>query len=99
MDCIQGRSTVTVTAKTTINTSTARVWELIATAGNLNYCHPFCKEHTVKKWGGVGAEDSIHYYNGTTLKREFTKWHKNTGYELLIRKHKKTTQHHKRIKL
>jgi hypothetical protein len=61
-----------------------KVWEVISTPGNLNFCHPFCKLNSVTSWGKVGAEDTIEYYNGLTLKRIFTKWDKGKGYELLI---------------
>ena len=64
------------------------LWRIISSPGNLNYCHPYCKENNVEKWQGVGSRDSILYYNGLTLKREFTEWNEKKGYELIIGKGK-----------
>lgn len=71
-----------------INAPVARVWEVISSPGNLNNCHPYCKNNSVVKWGGVGAEDGIEYYNGLKLKRVFTQWDEGSGYTLLIGKGK-----------
>ncbi len=73
-----------VSYRAKINASPDKVWEVISTPGNLNFCHPFCKENTVAKWGEIGAEDAIEYYNGLVLYRLFTKWNEGKGYELLI---------------
>lgn len=39
-----------------INSSADKVWEVIATPGNLNFCHPCCVINTILNWGDVGAE-------------------------------------------
>lgn len=73
-----------VSYRSKINASTDRVWKVISTPGNLNFCHPFCKENNVIKWDGIGAADTIEYYNGLVLNRLFTEWDEGNGYELLI---------------
>lgn len=71
-----------------IDASISKVWEVMAKPGNLLKFHPYCENNTVIKWGGVGAEDTIRYYNGLKLKRVFTQWNENSGYTLLIGKGK-----------
>lgn len=73
-----------ISYRANINASPDKLWEIISTPGNLNFCHPFCKENTVTKWGEIGAEDAITYYNGHVLYRLFTEWNEGKGYELLI---------------
>ena len=80
----QGLSEYVISYRAKINASADKVWEVISTPGNLNFCHPFCKENTVAKWGEIGAEDTIEYYNGLVLNRLFTEWYERKGYELLI---------------
>jgi len=80
----QGLSEYNVSYHAKINASADKVWEVISTPGSLNFCHPFCKENTIAKWGEIGAEDTIEYYNGLVLNRLFTEWHEGKGYELLI---------------
>ena len=74
----------TVLFSSKINASSDMVWDVISAPGNLIYCHPFCKDNPVIKWGGVGAQDTIIYYNGLILNRVFTVWDEGKGYELLI---------------
>ena len=69
---------------TDIKASSKVLWTVITTAGILEYCHPFCKKNDVKVWPGEGSEDSIEYFNGRILKREFTRWRAEKGYTLLI---------------
>ena len=64
------------------------LWGIISSPGNLNYCHPYCKENNVEKWQGIDSRDSITYYNGLTLNREFIDWNEKKGYELNIGKRK-----------
>ena len=73
-----------VFSQVNINADTSKVWKTIATPGNLNLCHPFCKENQVSTWGKVGAQDSIEYFNGLKLDREFTDWKEGEGYTLKI---------------
>ncbi|MDG1296998.1 MAG: hypothetical protein P8P48_07660 [Saprospiraceae bacterium] len=68
----------------TIDADCSTVWNTIAMPGNLNLCHPFCKENQVYTWGKIGAEDSIEYFNGLMLKRVFTDWREGEGYTLKI---------------
>lgn len=69
-----------------IKASTSEIWKIISKPGNLNLCHPFCKNNDVEKWNEVGAVDYIEYYNGLTMKRLFTGWSPEEGYELIIGK-------------
>lgn len=68
-----------------ISVTPEKLWKIISAPGNLNFCHPFCKNNVVFKWCNTGSLDSIEYYNGLVLNRLFTKWNKGKGYELLIR--------------
>ena len=60
----------------------ASVWELLAEAGNLKRCHPFCASNDVVKWPGVGACDSITYFSGMHYQRNFVAWHDGRGYDI-----------------
>ena len=71
-----------------INVNDNELWEIISSPGNLNNCHPYCEKNNVKIWPGVGSSDSIMYFNGLTLKREFIEWNVNKGYALIIGKGK-----------
>ena len=68
----------------TIEAMREKVWKVISSEGNLEYCHPFCKNNPVSIWGKVGAKDMIEYYNGLTLHREFSEWTEGVGYKLNI---------------
>ena len=46
--------------------------------------HPFCESNPVHNWDAIGARDTIQYYNGIQLHREFTEWNIGTGYSLKI---------------
>ena len=63
MDINPSLSTFKVFYQTKIEASSEEVWKVISAPGNLNYCHPFCKSNLIEKWGGVGAKDTIEYYN------------------------------------
>ena len=63
-----------------------KLWKLISMPENLNLCHPYCKKNTVQNWGGIGAKDTLEYYNGLTLVREFVEWNEGQGYKLFIGK-------------
>ena len=73
-----------VSVKKKINASTDDVWELISKPSNLELFHPFCKSNKTIKWPGVGSIDELIYLNNFKLIREFFKWKKNEGYQLLI---------------
>ena len=61
-----------------------KVWEVISNPGNLDDCHPFCHKNPVDQWPEVGSKDTIHYYSGWVLHREFLTWIDGVGYDLII---------------
>ena len=67
-----------------IETSPQNIWLGISRPGNLEDCHPFCEKNPVSKWPGVGSKDSIYYYSGLVLHREFINWIDGVGYDLVI---------------
>ena len=73
-----------ITFKKTIAASAQDVWNIISSPGNLEDFHPFCESNPVEKWPGVGSRDTIHYYSGWVLQREFTNWIDGVGYDLTI---------------
>lgn len=60
------------------------IWAVIAKPGNLKDCHPFCEDNPVIEWPGVGSKDTIRYFSGWILQREFVNWLEGTGYDLTI---------------
>lgn len=86
MELTQSGTTTTVSYTATIEASAEKLWEVIATPGILERCHPFCKKNEVLQWPGIGSKDTIAYYNGVILYRNFTKWEQGKGYELHIGK-------------
>ena len=60
------------------------VWAIISTPEILEKTHPFCKRNPVQKWPGEGSKDTIEYYNGRVMHRDFYSWVKGLGYDLLI---------------
>ena len=73
-----------ISVKKKINGSTEDVWELISKPSNLELFHPFCMSNKTVIWTGVGSIDELIYLNNFKLVREFFKWKKNEGYQLLI---------------
>ncbi|MHA1217427.1 MAG: hypothetical protein ACTSO5_01940 [Candidatus Heimdallarchaeaceae archaeon] len=67
-----------------INATVTKVWEIISQPGNLNLCHPFCKENIVKKWPGKDSADTIIYFSGWEFERNFFEWKIEKGYKLMI---------------
>lgn len=67
-----------------IEASPQDVWSVISSPGNLEDCHPFCEKNPVHKWPGVGSIDTIYYYSGWVLDREFVNWIDGEGYDLYI---------------
>ncbi len=67
-----------------IEASPEEIWAVITKPGNLEDCHPFCEQNPVIKWPGVGAKDTIHYYSGWVMQREFVNWIEDVGYDLVI---------------
>ncbi|MFC2161596.1 hypothetical protein ACFLRX_08095 [Acidobacteriota bacterium] len=70
--------------KIRIDAQPERVWSVISSPGNLEYCHPFCESNPVDKWPGKGSVDYVHYYRGLKFVREFNDWKNDIGYELNI---------------
>ncbi len=64
--------------------SAEEVWDLISTPEILEKTHPFCKRNPVHTWFGEGSKDTIEYYNGRIMHREFYFWKEGLGYDLLI---------------
>lgn len=58
------------------------VWAVIAEAGNLARCHPFCAATEVERWPGTGSRDSITYYSGIRYQRNFVSWQEGVGYDI-----------------
>lgn len=67
-----------------IDAPISSVWDAISKPGNLNNCHPFCKENTVVTWSEEKSVDLIQYYNGRELERFFFSWDEGKGYKLMI---------------
>ena len=61
-----------------------QLWELISRPGNLNDCHPFCKENEALDWDGSNHIDRLEYLNGMTYIRQFLNWNEGEGYDLII---------------
>jgi len=68
----------------TIKASRQMTWLAISSPNNLENCHPFCQKNPVAEWPGAGAKDTIHYYSGWILHREFVTWIDGIGYDLAI---------------
>ena len=66
-----------------VQASRERVWQVISEPGNLVNFHPFCERNPVENWPGVGSRDTIYYYNGLVLVRDFTAWVDRQGYDLI----------------
>jgi len=73
-----------ISVSRTIEASPQNIWLAISRPGNLEDCHPFCKKNPVNEWPGVGSKDSIFYYSGLVLHREFINWFDEVGYDLVI---------------
>ena len=67
-----------------IDSSAKDLWEIISKPGNLNFIHPFCKQNDIIEWNKKESKDVLVYLNGLTYFREFTEWHDQKGYSLLI---------------
>jgi hypothetical protein len=73
-----------VSATRAIPVSSQRLWALISRPGNLEACHPFCRENPVQSWPGQGSRDEVHYLNGLVFQRHFLGWEDGRGYDLEI---------------
>ena len=66
--------------------SKTKLWSLISRPGNLNDCHPFCKENEALNWDGSNHTDRLEYLNGMTYVRQVLNWNEGEGYDLIIGK-------------
>ena len=73
-----------ITVSRKIKASPQNIWLAISSPGNLEDCHPFCEKNPVDEWSGVGSKDTIYYYSGWVLHREFLNWFEGVGYDLTI---------------
>jgi hypothetical protein len=71
-----------------IGKSKEKVWEVISMPGNLEQCHPFCRDNPVQVWPGSGSRDEVHYFNDLVFERRFCEWIDGVGYDLEIGKPK-----------
>ncbi len=60
----------------------AQVWAMISMPGNLEPCHPFCRENPVERWPGAGSRERVCYLNGLVLERRFRHWIDGVGDDL-----------------
>ena len=70
--------------KILINAKISKIWDIISSDGHLEKFHPFCKKNEVKVWDNSSHEDSIEYYNGRILYRNFYNWFEGKGFDLTI---------------
>lgn len=73
-----------VTGSIVIDAAAGEVWSAMATPGNLESCHPFCRRNPVSRWPGRSALDEVHYLNGVVYERRFRGWEEGAGYDLDI---------------
>ena len=52
--------------------------------GILEKTHPFCRTNAIIRWDCESSIDTIVYYNGRTMQRNFIDWNEGQGYQLLI---------------
>ena len=76
--------TTTIESSICIDVELAKLWEIISMPGILEATHPFCQTNEVFKWDCESRIDTIVYYNGRTMQRNFIDWNEGQGYQLLI---------------
>lgn len=59
-------------------------WKVLARPGNLIDIHPFCCANTVERWPGVGARDTVHFYSGSLVHRNFVAWEEGAYYTVIV---------------
>jgi len=77
-------STATIERSICIDIELAKLWEIISTPGILEKTHPFCQTNDIIRWDCESSIDTIVYYNGRTMQRNFIDWNEGQGYQLLI---------------
>ena len=73
-----------ITQSKNFEISTASLWELISSPGNLNDCHPYCLRNEVVQWNEKGHKDRLIYLNSRTYIPRFQSWNEGSGYTLII---------------
>ncbi len=73
-----------VAATQSIAAPAERVWDVIATPGNLENCHPYCSRNPVRAWPGPESRDEVHYLSGWVYERRFCSWLEGVGYDLSV---------------
>ena len=68
-----------------VNVSKKNLWGIITEPGHLNNYHPFCKDHEVSKWDGVGCKDVSKSYTGKTINREIVEWESEESYRIKMK--------------
>ncbi len=72
----------TISVSRSIQASSEKVWQVIATPEHLEYCHPFCDKNPAESWSGVGSKDKVYFYSGKVLDRYCREWIEGEGYDL-----------------
>jgi len=76
-----------VSCSISLNKQSKDIWKAISSHGNLNFFHPFChKNNVIEVDKSLIKKDILVYLNGLVYEREFYKWDKMNGYELMIGK-------------
>ena len=88
ISCLQTPSlkslTATIECSICIDIEPAKLWAIISKPGILEKTHPFCKKNEVIRWNREKSIDTIVYYNGRKMQRNFIDWNEGKGYQLLI---------------
>ena len=81
---IQNKYNWSVSHSEIIHADVQKVWEIISMKSNLELFHPFCNKNPVIEWSKENSIDEIEYLNGMVLRRNFSYWEDNRGYDLYI---------------
>ncbi len=73
-----------VDAELEFSLTKSELWALISRSGNLNECHPFCRQNDPIEWHENSHIDRLEYLNGLTYIRQFLNWNEESGYDLVI---------------
>ena len=74
----------TIECSMCIDIEPAKLWEIISRPKILEETHPFCQKNEVIRWNRAESIDTILYYNGREMQRNFINWDEGKGYQLLI---------------
>ena len=73
-----------ITGSLKIKDNHSKIWDVISKESNLELFHPFCNKNPVIEWSKEKSIDEIEYLNGMVLRRNFSYWEDNKGYDLYI---------------